>query len=146
MNIVSLKNSKFIHIAQVAVFYVPLGGFTLYERIRTKFSTNYAKQTQFFSVFNLKIMISLKNKPNSKPIQSQTKPIMSQKLGGQSQFKAKQTQFENSINNIMRDFNTTTITPVDRILHIYKSINHNYYSSRKSGYSSLRERTHGKSN
>jgi len=33
-----------------------------------------------------------KNKPNSKPIQSQAKPIMNQKLGYQSQFKAKQTQ------------------------------------------------------
>jgi len=55
----------------------------LYERIRTKFSANYAKQTQFFGGRNIwKMFIhkglqknppsgGIKNKPNSNPIQSQ---------------------------------------------------------------------------
>ena len=33
-----------------------------------------AKQTQFFPVFNPKMKISIKNKPNSNPIQTQTNP------------------------------------------------------------------------
>jgi hypothetical protein len=57
----------------------------LYERFRTKFSANFAKQSQFFPIFQPKMMISLKNKPNSKPKQTQTKPILAQKAGGQSQ-------------------------------------------------------------
>ena len=51
---------------------------TRVEKIR-QITPFYAKQTQFFPVINLKMMISLKNKPNSNPIQSQTNPIMSQK-------------------------------------------------------------------
>jgi len=39
-----------------------------YERIRTKFSANYAKQTQFFRIFQQKTMIPQKNKPNTNPI------------------------------------------------------------------------------
>ena len=57
----------------------------LYERIRTKFSANYTKQTQFFPIFQPKTTIPPKNKPNSNPIQSQSKPILAQKLGGQTQ-------------------------------------------------------------
>ena len=64
----------------------------LYERIRTKFSANYTKQTQFFPIFQPKTTIPPKNKPNSNPIQSQSKPILAQKSGGQSQFKPNQTQ------------------------------------------------------
>ena len=51
---------------------------TRVEKIR-QITPFYAKQTQFFPVINLKMMISLKNKPNSNPIQSQTKPILAQK-------------------------------------------------------------------
>ena len=35
-----------------------------------------------FPIFHIKTMISLKNKPNSKPIRTRTNPIMNQKLGG----------------------------------------------------------------
>ena len=34
----------------------------------------FAKQTQFFPIFQLKTMISQKNKPKTKPIQTQYKP------------------------------------------------------------------------
>ena len=41
--------------------------------------TFYAKQTQFSHIFHPKTKISPKNKPNSKPIQSQSKPKLTQK-------------------------------------------------------------------
>ena len=45
-----------------------------YERIRTKFSANYAKQTQFFPIIRPKTTIPQKNKPNSKPIKANFGP------------------------------------------------------------------------
>jgi hypothetical protein len=66
----------------------------VYERIRTKFSIKNAKQSQFLCIFHPEMKITLKNKANSNPIQTQTNPIMNQKSGGQSQFKPKQSQFK----------------------------------------------------
>jgi hypothetical protein len=51
------------------------------------------KTNPIFRIFRLKSMISLKNKPNSNPIQTQTKPILSQNGLYQSQTKPKQTQY-----------------------------------------------------
>ncbi len=71
----------------------------IYERIRTKFSIKNAKQTQFFRVFHPKMMISLKNKANSNPIQSQTNPILAQKSGWQTQFKPKTNPMSRRLKN-----------------------------------------------
>ena len=97
MNNVAHKNLEFIR--DTHKFITLLG---IYERIRTKFSTNYAKQTQSQV---LRIWLSSlttskygtetfgemgkqsQYKANSNPIQSQTKPILAQKSGGQTHFK-----------------------------------------------------------
>ena len=103
MNNESLKTLNFAHIALIATF-AALG---LYERIRTKFSANYAKQTQSQVLRNCLSSLTTNKygtgtfgemrkqtqyKPNSKPIQTQSKPILAQKLGWQTQFKPNQSQ------------------------------------------------------
>jgi hypothetical protein len=60
-----LNNFKIYPQLVLTLFF--FDGFKLYERIRTKFSANYAKQTRFFLVFHPKTTIPQKNKPISNP-------------------------------------------------------------------------------
>jgi hypothetical protein len=64
------------------------------------------KTNPIFRIFRLKSMISLKNKPNSNPIQTQTKPFLGQYRGWQSQFKAKQTQYQRYLSGLTIIYST----------------------------------------
>jgi hypothetical protein len=55
----------------------------------------FCKTNPIFLIFRLKMMISLKNKPNSNPKQTQSNPILAQKSGWQSQTNPKQSQLAN---------------------------------------------------
>jgi hypothetical protein len=67
------------------------------------------KTNPIFRIFRLKSMISLKNKPNSNPIQTQTKPILSRYGLYQSQTKPKQTQSSLSSSVVDKQLNTEII-------------------------------------
>ena len=84
MNTDFLKKLEFIQFPCLVVKFITLKGVrkNSYEIFRKLFKTN-----PIFARIGLKTRISMKNKANSNPIQSQTKPILGKKLGGQSQNK-----------------------------------------------------------
>jgi len=63
----------------LAKTYHPKGCSTLVERT-LQITPFFAKQTQFFPNFHLKMSIKMKNKAKTNPIQTQTNPIQNLSL------------------------------------------------------------------
>jgi len=77
------------------ITYVPIRQFSTPVERALQINPLLCKTNPIFRYFSLIMKVSLKNKPNSNPIQTQSKPILSQKSGWQIQTNPIQTQLKN---------------------------------------------------